>query len=71
MATRNGFELDILCPSCGATGNARVSESDGPDTVDATFRVDAYPPGFSEEKRSTSRFETLVTCRCGQVFYLS
>lgn len=70
MATRNRFELDILCPSCGATGNARVSENDGLDPADAAFRVDEYPPGFSEEKRSASRHGTLVACRCGQVFYL-
>jgi hypothetical protein len=71
MTARKRFELDILCPSCGATGHARVSENDGPETADAVFRVDEYPPGFSEEKRSTSRLETLVVCRCGQVFYLS
>jgi len=70
MATRNRFELDLLCPNCGATGNARVSENDGRETADTAFRVDEYPPGFSEEKRAASRHETLVACRCGQVFYL-
>lgn len=70
MTTRKRFELDVLCPSCGATGAARVSESDGPDTPDAAFRVDEYPPGFAEQKRSASRHETLVACRCGQVFCL-
>jgi hypothetical protein len=70
MAARKRFELDILCPNCGATGNARVSRNDGPDPADAAFRVDEYPPGFSEEKRSASRHETVVECRCGQVFYL-
>jgi hypothetical protein len=69
MATRSRFELDILCPNCGAAGNARAS-GDGPDATDRTFRVDEYPPGFSEAKQATSRAETLVTCRCGQVFYL-
>lgn len=70
MATRKRFELDILCPSCGASGEARVSENDDPDMSAPPFRVDEYPAGFSEEKRSASRHETLVACGCGQVFYL-
>ena len=70
MPARNRFELDILCPSCGAAGEARASENDGPDTPDPAFRVDEYPSGFSEEKRSASRQQTLVACRCGQMFYL-
>ena len=70
MTARNRFELDILCPNCGTTGDARVSENDEPGTADAAFRVDEYPSGFSEEKRAASRHETLVACRCGQVFYL-
>jgi hypothetical protein len=70
MPARKRFELDILCPNCGAAGEAHASGNDGPDTPDPAFRVDEYPPGFSEEKRSASRRETLVACRCGQTFYL-
>lgn len=70
MPARKCFELHILCPSCGATGEARVSESDDPGTPAPAFRVDEYPPGFSEKNRSAARPETLVACRCGQVFYL-
>jgi hypothetical protein len=70
MATRKRFDLHILCPSCGASGEARVCENDDPDMSVAAFRVDEYPAGFSEEKRSASRNETLVACGCGQVFYL-
>ena len=71
MPARKYFGLDILCPSCGAAGTARVSESEEPDTADHAFRVDECPPGFSAENRSATRLETLVTCSsCGQVFYL-
>ena len=70
MPTRKQFELDILCPSCGAAGNARVSENDGADTANVAFRVEGYPAGFSEERPSASRHETLIACSCGQVFYL-
>jgi len=70
MPARIRFELDILCPRCGVTGHARVSENDDPDMSVAAFRVDEYPAGFSEEKRAASRHETLVACGCGQVFYL-
>ena len=70
MPARNQFDLDIRCPGCGAAGDALVSENDGPDPRGAAFRVEEYPPGFYEERRSASRQETLVACRCGQVFYL-
>jgi hypothetical protein len=70
MTRRKRFELDLLCPNCGAAGNAHASEKDEPDTAGVAFRVEVYPPGFSEEKASASRHETLIACRCGQVFYL-
>ena len=70
MAARNRFALDILCPNCGADGEARGSEHAGSDMPDPAFRVDEYPPGFSEEKQSATRHETMVQCRCGQVFPL-
>ena len=63
MSADGRFELDILCPNCGAHGGARISE-------DREFRVETYPPGFSEEQRSFRRQETRVRCECGQVFYL-
>jgi hypothetical protein len=70
MAARNRFELDILCPNCGASGEALVSENSDSDTSDPAFRVEAYPQGFFEHKPSASRHETMVRCKCGQVFYL-
>lgn len=70
MAARNRFELDIVCPNCGAKGEARVSENADTDLRNPAFRVDEYPHGFSEEERSAHRHETMVQCRCGQVFYL-
>jgi hypothetical protein len=63
MTARDRFELDILCPNCGANSEARVSE-------DPEFRVEVYPQGFSEEQRSGYRHETKVRCECGQEFYL-
>jgi len=55
--------LEIICPNCGATGNASVSEN-------PEFIVEKYPDGFAEERRATSRLETMVQCKCGQEFYL-
>jgi hypothetical protein len=55
--------LEIICPNCGASGNASVSEN-------PEFEVEKYPDGFSEEQRATSHLETRVRCKCGQEFYL-
>jgi hypothetical protein len=65
MAARDWFELEILCPNCGARGDARVSDND-----DTGFRIDKYPEGFSEISPSVSRQETMVRCECGQEFCL-
>jgi hypothetical protein len=70
MAARDRFVLDILCPSCGRGGEARVSEDDHPYMRDPGFRVDEYPEGFSEVSRSVYRHETKVRCKCGQEFFL-
>lgn len=82
MTARNRFELEILCPNCGAIGNAHiteharvsenapVSENADPDRPALAFRVDEFPLGFSEEQRSGCREQTMVRCECGQVFYL-
>jgi hypothetical protein len=68
---RAQFKLDILCPSCGAEGEARASENeDRQATLGPDFRVDEYPSEFSEAKRSAARYETEVKCKCGQVFCL-
>jgi hypothetical protein len=67
---RKRFELDILCPNCGAQGEARVSENNYPSMRDPGFRVDEYPEGFSGVRQSVYLHETQVRCSCGQVFYL-
>jgi hypothetical protein len=65
MAAGGRFELDILCPNCGAKGEAWVSDNENPG-----FRVDKYPEGFSEISPSACRQETKIRCACGQEFYL-
>jgi hypothetical protein len=67
---RTQFELDIVCPSCDRAGKARASDDDIPNHQDPAFRVESYPEGFSEAKRSVYLTETLVRCECGQEFYL-
>ena len=71
MTVRNQFELDILCPRCGAEGEALASEKPVDQTTpNPDFRVEEYPKGFSEASRSAIRYETKVKCACGQVFCL-
>jgi Zn ribbon nucleic-acid-binding protein len=68
MAARKRFKLGILCPNCGANGEALVSEGDTPEM--SAFEVDEYPDGFSEQQPSAHRHETRIRCECGQEFYL-
>ncbi len=70
MSVRKRFRLNILCPGCGASGDALVSENDDGGPQDAAFKVEEYPPGFSEGKRAACRQETIVACHCGQAFYM-
>ena len=65
MAYAKRLNLDILCPNCGATGDAQVSDESQP-----AFHVDIYPEGFSEISSSVLRQETKVRCDCDQEFYL-
>jgi len=44
MAAQKQLEVHVLCPSCGASGEARVTQIDVPGMPDPAFRVDAYPP---------------------------
>lgn len=60
---RDRSVFEIICPNCGASGNASV-------TGNPEFEVEKYPDGFFEEQRAPSRLETLVRCKCGQEFYL-
>ena len=69
MTERKRLVLDILCPNCGASGDAQVSENGDAEMPALAFKVEAYPPGFAEEKRSATREEILVRCGCGQTFY--
>ena len=70
MAARKQLQVHVLCPNCGASGEARVTQIDVPGGPDPAFRVDAYPPGFSEVKPSALLHETVVRCDCGQEFQL-
>jgi hypothetical protein len=70
MAERKQLEVHVLCPNCGASGEARVTQIDVPGMPDPAFRVDAYPPGFTEVKPSALLHETVVKCDCGQELHL-
>ena len=70
MAPRKQLQVHVLCPNCEASGKARVTQIDVPGMPDPAFRVDAYPPGFSEVKPSALLHETVVKCDCAQEFHL-
>ena len=55
MASRNRVELDILCPNCGAYGEALASEDDDPLDQNPRFQMDEYPEGFYEARPSDYR----------------
>jgi hypothetical protein len=63
--TLTNLELDILCPNCGAIGEALVSGNEG-----LVFRVAGCREGFSAIRPSADYREAEVRCNCGQEFYL-
>ena len=67
MATRDRFEIEITCPSCGLTGKGMASEKDYPFMRNPDFRV-GLPEGFTLEKEADRREDTEVRCKCGEIF---
>jgi len=69
MASRDEFEIKLTCPQCGNSGTALVSENDYAFMRHPGFMIDSFPEGMSLEKYSNYRQETLVRCKCGEVFH--
>jgi hypothetical protein len=69
MAARDHFSIELICPKCGAKGDAQVSEDDYPFTSSPRFQVDELPQGFKVFERAKTREKTLFGHECGGRFY--
>ena len=59
----NTIILEMKCPTCGHAGVADVSAANHHHLRDPAFQVDLCPDGFSVERQSDYRRETLVRCK--------
>ena len=68
MTARDKYPIHLLCPDCGKSGNARVSETDGWTFMkgDRDRTVDQVPEGFVVVDHGTNHGEaTIFRCDCG------
>ena len=67
MATRNRFELAILCPNCGAAGDARASEYNKTCTMELRSGWMSTHPGSrkrSAQPLATKRWSPAAAAGC-------
>lgn len=68
MLGRDRFSKKLICPQCGNSGIADVSEIDDTRRKTPGFAVDVMPPGFATEKTSNYPQTYIVKCGCGRKF---
>jgi len=65
-AKRDRYSWDLVCPVCGATGTARLSEDAFPRPSQLHFRLDELSDGFELSRLGKSAVDTEITClQCG------
>jgi hypothetical protein len=67
MTARDSWKVNLRCPTCGAVGEADVSDDDHPFTPQTgTFSVDRLPAGFRMRRLGGSMRTTQFECAgCG------
>ena len=65
---RHTYQMDLLCPRCGATGIANVAQIDDGYTNKLDFNVDHVTKGFFVSKLTNTPATTEILCtRCSMV----
>jgi hypothetical protein len=66
MTKRRRSVADLVCPHCGRSGVAHVSQSTFPYTRDRAFAVEQLTHGFRLVREGASLAEVEIACdRCG------
>ena len=69
MASRDYFDIKVKCSNCEKSGTGHASEKDYQFMRNPDFKV-KLPEGFTIKEESNTRERTLVSCACGNEFYL-
>jgi hypothetical protein len=62
MTARDKWKAQLLCPKCGKTGIAEISEDDGYIHGDPRRRIDGVPEGFIVVPGGSSSLDTDIHC---------
>lgn len=69
---RHTYQIDLLCPRCGAAGIANVAQIDDGFTNKLDFNVDHVTKGFFVSKLTNSQATTEILCtRCSIVIAMT
>ena len=60
--SRDHYVWDLVCPACGATGTAQVSEDASPQSGDLHFSVDEISEGFRLARLGELATDTEIIC---------
>ena len=67
MAKPDRWSQKLLCPDCGKTGIANMSDDPGPlIQADYNARVDLLPDGFKTLKRASRAGSVDIACMCSE-----
>lgn len=67
MTARDRWTVLLLCPQCGVSGTARVSQEDGWSFIngDQSTRIDFVPPGFKNVSTAEASYNFYCeNCNC-------
>ena len=72
MARRETFNIDLKCPDCGATGQARASENGDPASFSFSRvkdrRIESVPAGFTLSNHGQHFGQpSAFSCSCGGI----
>ena len=66
--SRERYNIDIMCPKCGAMATARISENDYPFMSKLDREIISVSDNFKILGRSKQEDLTYLKCACGNVF---
>lgn len=71
MGNRERYSIELVCPKCGLSGRANVSENEIPYRDKFNFKFDKLTEGFTVVSTADRCSGSLVKCQCGEEFNAS